>query len=180
MVILFGPAGAGKSMQGALLTERHGWHWLSTGELFRQSDDPAVIATLKAGELISDQQTFQTLEAALQSHGDNSSIVLDGFPRTEAQAKWLVDQKLPVEAVVVLDVPTEEIVERLSKRGRIEDTPEAIRRRMEIYHSTLDTILAVLIDAKLPIAHVNGVGDVEDVNQRIVDELESRQIKQGR
>ena len=61
MILLFGPTGAGKSMQGQMLAVRQGWKWLSTGEMLRQSTDPAVIATLKAGELVSDKLTLPSL-----------------------------------------------------------------------------------------------------------------------
>ena len=66
MILLFGPTGAGKSMQGQMLAVRQGWKWLSTGEMLRQSDDPAVIATLKSGELVSDELTYHVFERAVQ------------------------------------------------------------------------------------------------------------------
>ena len=66
MILLFGPTGAGKSMQGQMLAVRQGWKWLSTGEMLRQSTDPAVIATLKAGELVSDKLTYQVFDHAVQ------------------------------------------------------------------------------------------------------------------
>ena len=93
MILLFGPTGAGKSMQGQMLAVRQGWKWLSTGEMLRQSTDPAVIATLKAGELVSDKLTYQVFDHAVQEayrkHYQN--IIVDGFPRTKEQAAWLDD-----------------------------------------------------------------------------------------
>ena len=61
MILLFGPTGAGKSMQGQMLAVRQGWKWLSTGEMLRQSQDEAVIRTLQAGELVSDDLTYRAV-----------------------------------------------------------------------------------------------------------------------
>ena len=86
MILLFGPTGAGKSMQGQMLAVRQGWKWLSTGEMLRQSTDPAVIETLKSGELVSDELTYQVFERAIQDARDKKypNIIVDGFPRTKA------------------------------------------------------------------------------------------------
>ena len=70
MILLFGPPGAGKSMQGQMLAVRQGWKWLSTGELFRQSKDPKVIEYLKTGELISDEMTYGVFETAVAEAQD--------------------------------------------------------------------------------------------------------------
>ena len=66
MILLFGAPGAGKSMQGQMLAARQGWKWLSTGEMLRQSTDEEVIRTLKSGELVSDELTYQVFEQAVQ------------------------------------------------------------------------------------------------------------------
>ena len=91
MILLFGPTGAGKSMQGQMLAVRQGWKWLSTGEMLRQSDDPEIIKILKSGELVSDELTYQVFEKAVQEARDKqySNIIVDGFPRTKEQAAWL-------------------------------------------------------------------------------------------
>ena len=91
MILLFGPTGAGKSMQGQMLAVRQGWKWLSTGEMLRQSADPQVIATLKSGELVSDELTYQVFETAVQDARNKQygNIIIDGFPRTKEQAAWL-------------------------------------------------------------------------------------------
>ena len=91
MILLFGPTGAGKSMQGQMLAVRQGWKWLSTGEMLRQSTDEELIATLKSGELVSDELTYQVFEEAVQDARDKQygNIIIDGFPRTKEQAAWL-------------------------------------------------------------------------------------------
>jgi adenylate kinase len=91
MILLFGPTGAGKSMQGQMLAVRQGWKWLSTGEMLRQSTDEELIAILKSGELVSDELTYQVFEEAVQDARDKQygNIIIDGFPRTKEQAAWL-------------------------------------------------------------------------------------------
>ena len=76
MILLFGPTGAGKSMQGQMLAVRQGWKWLSTGEMLRKSTDPAVIDTLKKGELVSDALTYQVFEKAVQEAREKQAQIL--------------------------------------------------------------------------------------------------------
>ena len=87
MILLFGPTGAGKSMQGQMLAVRQGWKWLSTGEMLRRSTDEEVIRTLKSGELVSDELTYQVFEDAIQDANDKNypNIIVDGFPKTKEQ-----------------------------------------------------------------------------------------------
>ncbi len=177
MILLFGPTGAGKSMQGQMLAVRQGWKWLSTGEMLRQSTDPAVIATLKAGELVSDKLTYQVFDHAVQEayrkHYQN--IIVDGFPRTKEQAAWLDDHLAHtgdnIDLVVVLEVPEQEIMRRLAKRGRMEDTPETIARRMAIYRQKMYPVLGIFAEAGVKIIHLDGTGTAGEVHDRIYDEV---------
>lgn len=178
MILLFGPTGAGKSMQGQMLAVRKGWKWLSTGEMLRQSDDPKVIETLKSGELVSDELTYQVFEAAIQDARSKNygNIIIDGFPRTKEQAAWLdsymskMGQK--IDAVIVLEVPEAEIMTRLEKRKRMEDTPETIARRMTIYRQKMYPVLGIFAEAGVKIVHLDGTGTAGEVHDRIFDEVE--------
>jgi adenylate kinase len=178
MILLFGPTGAGKSMQGQMLAVRKGWKWLSTGEMLRQSDDPKVIETLKSGELVSDELTYQVFEAAVQDARSKNygNIIIDGFPRTKEQAAWLdnymskMGQK--IDAVIVLEVPEAEIMARLEKRKRMEDTPETIARRMTIYRQKMYPVLGIFAEAGVKIVHLDGTGTAGEVHDRIFDEVE--------
>lgn len=177
MILLFGPTGAGKSMQGQMLAVRMGWKWLSTGEMFRQSDDPDVIALLKAGELISDELTYEVFNAAIQEtlQKNYPNIIVDGFPRTKAQAEWLgeylkkIDQKIDV--VVVLEVPESEISRRLAKRARMEDTPETIAKRMTNYRQKMYPVLGNFAEQGIRIIHLDGTGTAGEVHDRIYTEV---------
>lgn len=180
MILFFGPPGSGKSVQGKLLVERNGWKWLSTGELFRESDDAEVIARLATGELISDELTNEVLDKALDGQRDGPHIVLDGYPRNTAQAKWL-EQHLPrhgreIAAVIVFDVPEDELVRRLSGRGRAEDDPKIVRRRLEIYAKETQPVLDFFDKQGIPVVHVDGDGEVNSVHDRIQSVAESSNL----
>ncbi|MGB4762263.1 MAG: nucleoside monophosphate kinase, partial [Candidatus Saccharimonas sp.] len=177
MILLFGPTGAGKSMQGQMLAVRQGWKWLSTGEMLRQSDDPEVIATLKSGELVSDELTYQVFEEAVQDARDKKypNIIIDGFPRTKEQAAWLdaYMEKMgeKIDIVVVLEVPEAEIMARLEKRHRMEDTPETIAKRMAIYRQKMYPVLGIFAEADVKIVHLDGTGTAGEVHDRIYEEV---------
>ncbi len=177
MILLFGPTGAGKSMQGQMLAVRQGWKWLSTGEMLRQSDDPEVIATLKSGELVSDELTYQVFEEAVQDARDRDypNIIIDGFPRTKEQAAWLDDYMAKmgekIDIVIVLEVPEAEIMARLEKRHRMEDTPETIAKRMTIYRQKMYPVLGIFAEAGVKIVHLDGTGTAGEVHDRIFEEV---------
>jgi adenylate kinase len=182
MILFFGPTGAGKSMQGQMLAVRMGWKWLSTGEMLRQSSDPEVIAVLKSGELVSDELTYEVFDAAIRDAAaqEYGNIIVDGFPRTKAQAEWLADymerNKHTIDLVVALEVPESVIMQRLEKRARMEDTPETIARRMAIYRQKMYPLLAVFAEDHVPIVHLDGNGTVGTIHDKIYGELEHRGI----
>ncbi len=180
MVLFFGPPGSGKSVQGQLLVARNGWKWLSTGELFRESNDPAVLERLTAGELIDDDMTNKVLSEALERLGDDTHVVLDGYPRNTSQAQWLVDylagRDSEIKAIIVFDVPEDELIRRLAGRGRDEDKLEVIKRRLEIYNEQTQPVLNFYESRQLPICKVDGNGDVNVIHERIQQAVEQQQL----
>src|SRR5690606_36203830 len=90
MILFFGAPGSGKSSQGQKLVERNGWQWMSTGDLFRRSEDPEVLKRLAAGELIDDELTNKVLSDALKKLDTSKMLILDGYPRNIDQAEWLL------------------------------------------------------------------------------------------
>jgi adenylate kinase len=179
MILLFGPTGAGKSLQGQMLAVRQGWKWLSTGEMLRQSGDAEVIATLKAGELVSDELTYQIFERAVEEAREQKypNIIIDGFPRTKEQAAWLAhymdEHGDKIDEVIVLEVPEAEIMRRLAKRARMEDTPETIAKRMAIYRQKMYPVLGIFAEDGVKIAHLDGTGSAGEVHDRIYTEIKS-------
>ena len=177
MILLFGPTGAGKSMQGQMLAVRQAWKWLSTGEMLRESKDPEVIAVLKSGELVSDELTYEVIEEAIRDaearHYKN--VIVDGFPRNKEQAEWLAGylEKTgqTIDLVIALEVPEGEIMERLAKRNRMEDTPETIARRMTIYRQKMYPVLGIFAEQGIKIVHLDGTGSAGEVHDRIFAEV---------
>lgn len=177
MILFFGPPGSGKSVQGDLLVKRNGWQWLSTGQLFRESKDPEVLSRLASGELIDDELTNKVLNDALQHIDGKVKVVLDGYPRNTEQARWLVDN-LPthgreIRCVIAFNVPKEEIIRRLSERGREEDVPAVIEKRLNIYHEKTKPVLDFFAGRGVSLLEVNGHGSVEEVHERIQQAVES-------
>ena len=177
MILLFGPTGAGKSMQGQMLAVRMGWKWLSTGQMLRESTDANVIEVLKSGELESDELTYEVFDAAIQDAKakDFPKVIVDGFPRTKEQAEWLADHMEKtgekIDVVVVLEVPESEIRARLDKRGRMEDNPETIARRMNIYRSKMYPVLGTFAEDGVKIIHLDGTGTAGEVHDRLFAEI---------
>ncbi|HCR55505.1 TPA: oxidoreductase [Candidatus Saccharibacteria bacterium] len=177
MILLFGPTGAGKSMQGQMLAVRMGWKWLSTGEMLRSSNDPEIIRILKSGDLVSDAVTFEVFNEAIQDARARSypNIIVDGFPRTKLQAEWLAKylekSGEQIEQVVVLEVPENEIMKRLEKRGRMEDTPETIAKRMAIYRQKMYPVLGIFAEQDMKIVHLDGTGTAGEVHDRLFAEV---------
>lgn len=124
-ILLFGPPGAGKGTQSSLLIERNGMKHISTGDLFRaaiKNKTPLglkVKEVLDRGQLVSDDLTVSLVEEALASLG-GKSFILDGFPRTVAQADALADllkrRNLSLDRVISLKVPNELLMGRLTGR----------------------------------------------------------------
>lgn len=164
-------------MQGQMLAARQGWKWLSTGEMLRQSTDENVIRTLKSGELVGDELTYRVFEGAIQEARDKNypNIIVDGFPRTKEQAAWLdgymerMNEKIDI--VIALEVPETEIMARLEKRGRMEDTPETIARRMTIYRQKMYPVLGIFAESGVRIVHLDGTGTAGEVHDRIYEEI---------
>ena len=91
MILFFGPAGAGKSVQGQLLSARHGWRWLSTGQLLRDSHDPELHKIMSTGALVPSEVTNRLMGEAIVRSQDIAHLILDGYPRNMEQAQWLID-----------------------------------------------------------------------------------------
>ena len=175
MIVFFGPAGAGKSVQGQLLAARNGWRWLSAGQLLRDTHDIELIREMQTGSLVDPAKVNELMGDALKRAKNIDRVILDGFPRQLSQAKWLIESQpeheRSIALVIVMEVPRAELLKRLEVRGRVDDTAEAIDERLRIYRTEIYPILTYLTEQGVRIAHVDGTGTVGQVHDRIMDEL---------
>jgi len=179
-ILLLGAPGAGKGTQAAMLTARMGVPHVSTGDMLRQAVvDGTEIgkkakAVMDAGNLVGDEIVIAIAEERLSQPDAKQGFVLDGFPRTPAQAEALEStlQKIgtPLERCVAITVDIEAVVQRLMKRaeveGRSDDNEETIRERMRVYHEQTAPLLG-FYDKNGTLSQVDGMGTMEEVAARI-------------
>lgn len=177
MIVFFGPAGAGKSVQGQILAARQGWRWLSAGQLLRDTRDVELLKLMQTGALVPGEKINEIMSDALRRAKDIDRLILDGFPRELPQAQWLVNAQAEharaIDLVIVLEVPKSELLKRLEVRGRLDDTPEAIDERLRIYRTEMYPILSYFTDQGINIVHIDGTGTVGQIHDRIMEELEA-------
>lgn len=154
-LLVLGPQGSGKGTQAARLSEAHGIPHVSTGEMFRAAIAAGtelgrrVEPILAAGKLVPDDLTVELIRERLAEPDAKRGFVLDGFPRTLAQADaldaMLTDVGRELDAVLFFDLVDDVAIERLVGRaqdeGREDDTPEAIARRLAIYHEQTEPVV---------------------------------------
>jgi len=142
-IIFMGPPGVGKGTQSALLIQYLGIPHLSTGEMLRQAcrekSDLGLLSQeyISQGQLVPDPVMLELIGRRLEAPDCKRGYLLDGFPRTLGQAQsldeYLSRRQTPLTLVLELKVDTEELVKRLSARGREDDRPEIIRKRLDEY-----------------------------------------------
>ncbi len=174
MIILFGAAGSGKSIQGQGLVERHGWRWMSVGQLLRDRNDPEMNEIMLKGELVPDEYVVEMMHSEMMKATEaGQKVVLDGYPRDQWQADWIVengDDKY-IDGAIIIDVDRDELWRRLEERGRADDTRESIEKRWDIFEHTIYTMTETLRGKGVKIEHVDGVGTIEEIGERIDDVL---------
>lgn len=176
MILLMGPVGAGKSVQGHMLADKFGYAYISTGELFRLLLTGKRRAEMLEGKLISDQETIDMVDKVFDIIDTTGEFILDGFPRTASQVDWLLEQvnkgRFEKPIVVHINLTEDEIYKRLSLRGRPDDTEETIKKRHELYQSQTRPLLAKMQDADVVIHEVDGIGNPEEVHEHILKALD--------
>jgi adenylate kinase len=180
MIVFFGPAGAGKSVQGQILAARQGWRWLSSGQLLRDMHSMELVTEMQTGKLTASEKVNAIMGDALSRAKDMDQVILDGFPRLLDQAEWLIgsqaDHGRSIGLVVVLEVPKSELIKRLHVRGRADDTTEAIDERLKIYRQEVYPILNYLTEQNVNIVHIDGTGSVGQVHDKIMEELAAHNL----
>jgi adenylate kinase len=186
-MLLIGPPGAGKGTQAVRVAQAYRIPAISTGDIFRANVTHGTPLGLQAkefmdrGAYVPDDLTNALVLDRLAEDDTASGFLLDGFPRTLAQV-FTLDECLDqlgseLDAVVQLEVETDEVVRRLLARaesqGRSDDTEDVIRKRLDVYQEQTHPLVDVYAERELLVS-VDAVGSMDAVTQRIFDALAQR------
>jgi adenylate kinase len=186
--ILFGPPGSGKGTQSEKLIEKYGFKHLSTGNLLRQeiADQTPLGMEAKSlmdkGQLVPDEVVIGMISSALDSNPGVNGFLFDGFPRTTAQAealdKLLSLKKTEIGVVVALTVPDDELISRMVNRaktsGRSDDADESVQKKRLLVYERETLPVAGHYDRLNRLVHVDGMGGIEEIFERICSQIDSR------
>ena len=185
--LLIGPPGAGKGTQAALLANAYSIPAISTGDIFRANVKNETELGLKVksimdrGEYVPDSLTNELIRDRLSQADAEAGFLLDGYPRTNDQVNELDDilgsQHRNLDAVILLVADTDELVRRLLKRaeeqGRADDTEEVIRHRQNVYLEQTQPLIEIY-SARDLVVEIDGLGQVGEVTERILNALTAR------
>ena len=184
-IVIFGAPGSGKGTQSERIVEKYGINLISTGDVLRAEikNGTELGKTAKGyidqGQLIPDELMIDILGSVFDSFKDSKGVIFDGFPRTIAQAealkKMLAERGQDVSVMVDLDVPEEELMVRLIKRGkdsgRADDNEETIKKRLHVYHSQTAPLIDWYKNEK-KYQHINGLGTMEGIFAEICEAVD--------
>ena len=179
-VLLVAPPGAGKGTQAERISERYGIPHLSSGEVLRRHIERGtaigreVERYVARGDLVPDEFVISTLAEPVLEAAESGGYVLDGFPRNAHQAQIAYELAEPlgvgVQYVVALDVPHDELLRRLRHRatvaGRVDDTDDVIRHRLEVDDACSEDLFAYYANRGI-LSRVDGTGTPDDVSERL-------------
>jgi len=179
-VVLLGPPGAGKGTQAQLLSARLGVPAISTGDMLREAVAAGselgrrVQGVMAAGGLVDDELMAEVVRERLTQGDAAHGYLLDGYPRTLPQAETLAgilaDADQELDAVVMVDVPEEELVRRALLRGRADDAAEVVRERQRVYREKTAPLIGYYRERGL-LREIDGNRPVEEVTARMFSAL---------
>lgn len=186
-LLIVGPPGAGKGTQATKIAEHYGVPAISTGDIFRANIKnqtelgKQVEAIVSSGSYVPDELTNAIVADRLAEADAQAGFLLDGYPRTVEQVheldRVLAEDGGALDAVVLLEADTDEVVARLLNRaaeqGRADDTEEVIRHRQEVYAEQTEPLIE-LFDQRGIVLRVNGLGSVDEVAGRIAQALNEK------
>ena len=184
-IVIFGAPGSGKGTQSERIVEKYGINHISTGDVLRSEikNGTELGKTAKGyidqGQLIPDELMIDILASVFDSFKDSKGVIFDGFPRTIAQAealkKMLAERGQDVSVMVDLEVPEDELMVRLIKRGkdsgRADDNEETIKKRLHVYHSQTAPLIDWYKNEK-KYQHINGLGTMEGIFAEICEAID--------
>lgn len=174
-IVFIGPPGAGKGTQAEKIIAKYKTAHLSTGDMLRAARDAKTEIGLQAekymsaGQLVPDDVIIGIIAERLNEADCQAGYLLDGFPRTIAQAealdKMLTEKGTPLDVVLELKVPDDELYQRLAKRGRADDKPETIRERLVAYSNQTSPLLDYYAKQGL-LKTIEGLGTIDEIFAR--------------
>ena len=184
-IVIFGAPGSGKGTQSERIVEKYCINHISTGDVLRAEikNGTELGKTAKGyidqGQLIPDELMIDILASVFDSFKDSKGVIFDGFPRTIAQAealkKMLAERGQDVSVMVDLEVPEDELMVRLIKRGkdsgRADDNEETIKKRLHVYHSQTAPLIDWYKNEK-KYQHINGLGTMEGIFAEICEAID--------
>lgn len=186
-IVIFGAPGSGKGTQSEKIVERYGLDHISTGDVLRSEIKAGsqlgktAKELIDNGQLIPDDLMVEILSAKLDTLSNSKGVIFDGFPRTIAQAeslkKMLNERGEDVTAMIELDVPEDELMTRLLKRGqesgRADDNEETIKKRLIVYNNQTAP-LKEWYSKEGKHCYINGFGELDRIFADIVSAIDSR------
>ncbi len=174
-LILIGIQGAGKSTQGNILSEKLGIPYLSTGHIFREMAKEKtkigryIKEVMNSGALIPDGKTLEIVQEYLRRPEYGKGYIMDGFPRTIAQADAFENN---VDRVIYLNIPDKEALWRLSYRTdeREDDTLEALRKRIELFHEVTKPVIEHYRKKGI-LVELDGEKPIEEISKEILSTI---------
>lgn len=168
LIVLMGPTGAGKSVQGELLAADFGGTHLSSGKLLRE--DPQAAAKLADGRLAPAEEVHRVVGQAMAKVPQDRPIVLDGTPRRVEDVEWL-DKSLPklhrnLKCVVLIELDIETSLVRLGLRGRVDDAPDAVKEKWRLFEDVTGPVVEHYRKLGL-LVPVDGRGSIEKVHHKM-------------
>lgn len=173
-IILIGPQGSGKSTQGKFLAEYLKIPFISTGDIFRSiakedsKEGKRIRQMQESGQLVDDQTTIGLIRKRLQLDDCNDGFILDGFPRTLKQAQNVED--LDFDKVLYFKLSQEEVLKRLLKRGRVDDTEDSIKIRLGLYFKQTEPLIEYFKNKGI-LKEIEGSGSIDSIQTKIRQEF---------
>lgn len=175
MILVMGLPGSGKGTQGKMLSDEHGFHLISMGDLVRMYVTGERRKQMLAGNLLDDTEIIDMIDRLLHTMIDETDTVLDGFPRTVPQAEWLLNQvasgRFDLSCVIYLVASHEAVMQRLKARGRLDDRESVIEARFKEYERSTLPVVQWLEDHGVPVMRIDGERSTDDVNRDIIAQL---------
>lgn len=178
MIIFTGVAGSGKSKQGKMLADKYGLPWLSTGAFLRMLIHGEKRRSMIQGKLLGDKEIINLVQRMFTLIDSSQEFVLDGFPRTVAQADWLLNQskhgQLEITMALHLKASRDTVKKRLAARGRQDDNDIAINERFKEYEESILPILQHFRNERVKLVDIDANKTIEQVHQQIVEAYNER------